>query len=467
MNTKPYTIINYFADIDITYKSLSVAMSGEFRLDSGYYTNSDNIIHKLHTKPLSSFCSKVFMGPIFKRDEVKDDKYGTRFLASNEIVSFEKSDNYITKEQAIKYNLIAKKGMILVTGYGTIGSLRIVDDILEGCAIADNVTRIIPNEKLGYIACFLSSPIGNKLLNDYASGSAIRFIQAPQIAKIPVPVLDESIIECINQQYLTAVTCREQSYELLQKAQQLLLQYNNLPPLSTITPETLDADGEVEIRMTGLNEFTQDYRLDAHFYNPIAKVIVKNIITNCTNYDNLYDIADCSFRGSRSTRNYVDKENGLAFLSGKNIIQIRPDFKYISTSETANISDMLLTEGQILISRSGTLGRTILIYKNYEGFAASEHLIRVKPDSEIIDSGYLYAFLSSDYGYHQLLRYKHGSVIDEITEDQISQSVIPLPTKGQQKEIGDLVRKAYELRAEAIKLEDEAQELLTQALTKA
>jgi type I restriction enzyme S subunit len=254
---------------------------------------------------------------------------------------------------------------------------------------------------------------------------------------------------------------------VLEKAQQLLLQFNNLPPLSEVKLETLDADGEVEIRMTGLDEFTKDYRLDAHFYNPIAKAIVENIITNCTNFDNLYDIADCSFRGSRSTRNYVDKENGLAFLSGKNIIQIRPDFKYISTSETANISDMLLTKGQILISRSGTLGRTVLIHKNYEGFAASEHLIRVKPDSEIIDSGYLYAFLSSDYGYHQLLRYKHGSVIDEITEDQISQSVIPLPTKGQQKEIGDLVRKAYELRAEAIKLEDEAQELLTQALTQA
>ena len=119
------------------------------------------------------------------------------------------------------------------------------------------------------------------MLNDYAAGAVVKYIEAPQIAKIPVPVLDESIIESINQQYLTAVTCREQAHDLLQKAQQLLLQYNNLPPLSEIKPETLDADGEVEIRMTGLDEFTQDFRLDAHFYNPIAKVIVENIITNC------------------------------------------------------------------------------------------------------------------------------------------------------------------------------------------
>ena len=439
----------------------------ESRIDPQFFSKNQSFIDNLETKPLSVFCEELFNPPVFKR-EFLDDTNECRYLASAEIASYEPEITYITNSQADALRLRVNRGWILITGFGTIGSIRISDSIIDGFAVANNVTRAIISDKYkGYIATFLSSNFGNKLLNDYAAGAVVKYIEAPQIAKIPVPVLDESIIESINQQYITAVTFREQSHDLLQKAQQLLLQYNNLPPLSAVKLETLDADGEVEIRMTGLDEFTKDYRLDAHFYNPIAKVIVENIITNCTNFDNLYDIADCSFRGSRSTRNYVDKENGLAFLSGKNIIQIRPDFKYISTSETANISDMLLTKGQILISRSGTLGRTVLIHKNYEGFAASEHLIRVKPNSEIIDSGYLYAFLSSDYGYHQLLRYKHGSVIDEITEDQISQSVIPLPTKGQQKEIGDLVRKAYELRAEAIKLEDEAQELLTQALTQA
>lgn len=461
------TISNYFSDIDVSVKNSGETLKEEYRLDSGYYSNSDSQIHRAITKPLSAFCERIFMGPIFKREEVKDEKYGTRFLASNEIVSYEKSHNYITKEQASKYNLIAKKGMILVTGYGTIGSIRVVDNLIEGLAIADNVTRILPNEKLGYIACYLSSSIGNKLLNDYASGSAVRFIQAPQIAKIPVPVLNESISDRINQQYLIAVTCREQSYEFLEKAHSLVLQYNNLPPLSCVKPETLETESEVEIRMTGLEEFTPDYRLDAHFYNLISKLIVENIIKYCPKNENLFNIANCSFRGSRSTRNYVEKDNGIAFLSGKNIIQIRPDFKYISKSETANLNDMLLTEGQILISRSGTLGRTVLIYKNYEGFTASEHLIRVNPNTENIDSGYLYAFLSSDYGYYQLLRYKHGAVIDEITEDQISQTMVPLPSEEQQKVIGDLVRKAYELRAEAIKLEDEAQELLTQELKQA
>lgn len=453
-------------EIETTFIDSSKIKLDESRIDPQFFSTNQLFLDKLDTRPLAEFCDVIFNPAVFKR-EFLEDSNECRYLASAEIASFEPEITYITNTQADALRLRVKKGWILITGFGTIGSIRTTDKIIDGFAVANNVTRAIVKEKYrGFIAAFLSSEYGNKLLNDYAAGAVVKYIEAPQIAKIPVPVLDDSIIEKINHLFLEAVTCREQSHELLESTHKLVLKYNNLPPLSDIKPETIDTDGEVEIRMTGLDEFTQDYRLDAHFYNPMAKLIIENITKHCPKNDKLFIVADCSFRGSRSTRNYVDKDNGIAFLSGKNIIQIRPDFKYISKSETANLDDMLLSEGQILISRSGTLGRTALIYKNYEGCAASEHLIRVKPDAKIIDSGYLYAFLSSDYGYHQLLRYKHGAVIDEITEDQISQSVIPLPTD-KQKEIGDLVRKAYEFRAEAIQLEDEAQELLTQALTQA
>ena len=81
-----------------------------------------------------------------------------------------------------------------------------------------------------------------------------------------------------------------------------------------------------------------------------------------------------------------------------------------------------------------------------------------------IDPGYLYAFLSSDYGYLQVIRYRHGSVIDEITDKQIKKVLIPVPSENEQRYIGDFVRSAYDKRAEAIRLEDEAQGILMDAL---
>ncbi len=447
-------------------------LNNDFRFNAEYYEedNSISISDEIEFFPLSEIASVVFPG-IFKRFLVEQEKYGIKFLTTSDIMILEPDSDKILSEHLTTNLPIyrVQEHTLLVSRSGTIGNTIYVDDRLKDYAITEDALRVRPfdDRNIGLLYFYFTSEYGNGTITGKKSGAVIDHIYEEDLLKLPIPKLDDKLRQYFFEVYLRIKSSREQADKIIKQARSLVIQHNNLPQLSSSRPETLDTNGEIEIRMTGLDEFTQDYRLDAHFYNPLAKLIVENINAYCTKSDNLFNIADCSFRGSRSTRNYVDKENGIAFLSGKNIIQIRPDFKYISKSETVNIQEMLLSEGQILISRSGTLGRTLLIYKNYEGCAASEHLIRVKPETSKIDSGYLYAFLSSDYGFHQLLRYKHGAVIDEITEDQISQSLIPLPTEEQQKEIGDLVRQAYELRAEAIKLEDQAQELLTKELTQA
>jgi hypothetical protein len=74
--------------------------------------------------------------------------------------------------------------------------------------------------------------------------------------------------------------------------------------------------------------------------------------------------------------------------------------------------------------------------------------------------------MSSRYGLEQILRYRHGSVIDEVTDKQIERVLIPCPSHEEQVAIGDMVREAYENRAEAIHLEDEAQGILMNELLK-
>jgi type I restriction enzyme S subunit len=452
-------------EIDTSVVDSSKIKLDESRIDPQFFSTNQLFLDNLDTRPLSDFCDEIFNPAVFKR-EFLEDPNECRYLASAEIASFEPEITYITNSQADALRLRVKKGWILITGFGTIGSIRITDKIIDGFAVANNVTRAIVKENCrGYIAAFLSSEYGNKLLNDYAAGAVVKYIEAPQISKIPVPVLGDSIIEKINHLFLEAVTCREQSHELLESAHKLVLQYNNLPPLSNIKPETLDPNGEVEIRMTGLNEFTQDYRLDAHFYNPTAKFVVDEISN--TNNQLLIDLSNEIILGKRFKRNYVESDFGTPFLGGKNIIQIRPELKYLSDTEISFIDELLIKRNWTLISCSGTLGRVCFVYDNYENYAASQHILRVNPNENLIDPAYLNCFLSSDYGYHQLLRYRYGAVIDEIDDKNIEGVLVPIPTKEQQKEIGDLVRKAHELRAEAIKLEDEAQELLTQALTQA
>jgi len=432
------------------------------RLNPSFYSSNQEFISGLQTTPFAEICEEIFMGPIFKREEVLNEKFGVRFLASNEIISLEPKIKYISKKQAEKLNLIVNKSMILTTGYGTIGSIRIVDNIIDGFSVADNVTRIIPSSNLGFIACFLSSHFGQNLLNDYASGAVVKFIKADSISKIPIPILTQEIVLKTNQLYLDAVKYREKAYKLLEQAKDLVLKYNNLPLLDDTELETLDPDKETDISLASNNEFTQDYRLDAHFYNPMAKKAINNIEKFSNTFEMLQNLTDSIFMCDRFTRNYVDKKYGRPFLSGKNIIQIRPDLKYISLSETSDIENLQVKKGWILLTRSGTLGRVGFIWNNYEDFTATEDIVRIVSNDNV-DSGYLYAFLSSEYGYHQILRFKFGAVIDHVTPKDIGFVLVPICRN--QKEIGDLVRQAYDLRAEAIRLEDEAQEILTKALT--
>lgn len=466
-------LISKYFEVDV-FESTSVKiLEGDFRLNAEYYlhSNSYNLSENIETEKLSEIATVVGFGP-FKRYYIESLEYGVPLISSSEMMELKPTyEGIISKEYTKDFEkYLVKKNTILVSCSGTIGNITLVDERLNNMAISQHALRVIPNDILnvGLLYTFFNSEFGQSLIKGKKSGAVIDELYKDDLYQIDVPVVANSVKETLTQSVLSAFKKRDKANSLLDKSYELVLQYNNLAPLSNIKPETLDADGEVEIRMTGLDEFTQDYRLDAHFYNPIVKQVLDNIKNLASDYKELGDgLAEKVFYLNRFTRTFVEKGFGIPYMAGKDIIKIRPtDVSYLSYSETSGLDDYKLKTGWILMTCSGTLARTCYIYKNYEDWVATHDLIRIV-SSENCDSGYLYAFLSTDYGYQQAIKFKHGAVIDHLTPDQIEQILVPLPSKPQQKEIGDLVRKAYELRAEAIKLEDEAQELLTQALTQA
>lgn len=465
------TILDKY-EVDISTVSSMKIRLDECRIDPKFFSSNQNFINDLVTLPISTFCEAIFNPPVFKRDFLEDENE-CRYLASAEIVILKPDVTYITNEQADRLKLRVKKNWVLVTGFGTVGSIRIVDEIINGYAVANNVTRLITKSGFeGFIAAYLESSFGNKLLNDYAAGAVIKYIEAPQIAKIPVPVIDIEQIKSINDYYIKAVTCRERSNALLEEAQTLVLKYNLLPSPLTCEIKTLDPQNNIEVRNIDLLEINDSYRLDAHFYNPIAKAAIDNIHNNSIRYLTLKDVTDNIVIGKRFKRNYVESDHGTPFIGSKNIFQIRPtELKYLSNTEIGFMSELMLNKNMILIACSGSLGGTFgkagFVYENFENYAASQHILRVIANESLIDSGYLYAYLSSEYGYECITRYRWGALIDEIDDEDMSKLIIPLPKEIQQKEIGDLVRQAHNLRADAIRFEDEAQDLLTKALTKA
>lgn len=468
------TILEAFNGAKFSAISSRAVQKNSYRLDVSFYGGkSFGALDNRKTKRLGDFCKRIFNPPIFKREFQLSDDNGCRYLASAEIISWFPETTFISDEQAEQLDLKVSSGWILVSGFGTIGSTRIVDKLTDGFAIANNVTRIIPLDikgNSGYLAAFLSSPIGNALLNDRATGSVVRYIEAPAISELPIPIFEGKVVGEINDRYLLAAKHRELAQKLLDETDDLVIASNGLPYLSSENIVKYDSGNITEAFLVNsksinkINGDSSEFRLDAHFYNPMAQLVVKNIKGCGSTVIPLFKLTERIFFGNRSKRNYVELKNGLPFLSGKNIIQIRPEVKHISRSQTENIQELLLEKDWILITRSGTVGRTCFVLKNYENYAASEHIIRIVPKKNEIDPGYLYAFLTTDYGYEQILRHRHGSVIDEITDSQLGKVLVPIPSEKAQKAIGDKVRSAFEKRAEAIRLEDEAQQILMKAL---
>jgi type I restriction enzyme S subunit len=114
-----------------------------------------------------------------------------------------------------------------------------------------------------------------------------------------------------------------------------------------------------------------------------------------------------------------------------------------------------IKEGNILISRSGTLGRIFLVTKYLEGWIGSDDFIFVEVQQKI-NPGYIIAFFNTPYGKIQLLRETYGEVIDHFEEEHLKKVKIPIPSKDTQDKIGSLVIEAYNKKDRANQIEEEA-----------
>lgn len=472
------TLGNLFAP-QISEASSSYVGSNSYRLDAGVYSSEalsvQNLIRSGARKflNLSNISDVSGFGP-FKRTYIEDYKFGIPLLSSSEIMELDPMPKFMAKADNPKWTQYQiRQRWILVSCSGTIGNIAIAPKKWDGWGASQDAIRIIPRKGyLGLVYSFLRLPWMRDLIVGKKSGSVIDHIYEDDLKRMEVPIPSEYCIDELESTINKVLNLREESDELLSKANSLITEINALPELRKEATERYDPDRNIESGLISSSEVFHnnhsgsEYRLDAHHYNPLAQLAIKNIRQSKCAVKTIDDVTERVFMCNRFKRNYVDEKYGVPFLSGKNIIQIRPtDLKYISLSETTDLDDLKLEATWTLITRSGTIGRTCFVLGNYEDYAATEHIVRIVPNQEEIDPGYLYAFLSSPYGKQQVLRFTHGSVIDEVTDKQIKKVLIPLPSEIEQKTIGNTVRTAYEKRAEAIRLEDEAQKILMDALT--
>ena len=177
-------------------------------------------------------------------------------------------------------------------------------------------------------------------------------------------------------------------------------------------------------------------RFDAGYYNAETVEAHREMAASGLKMQRLGDVTESIFIPPRFKRVYVEQAHGVPFLQGTHLVHFRPtDVKYLSRSVHKNLDVWKIESGWILVTRSGTIGRAAIALQQWDGWAASEHIIRVVPQADgPCPAGYIYAWLSSPLGQAQFNGI-YGAVVDELTAEHVEEILIPVPETEEQREI--------------------------------
>lgn len=194
-------------------------------------------------------------------------------------------------------------------------------------------------------------------------------------------------------------------------------------------------------------------QFNAQFHKP-TKFTADNSENKKWKFVKIEDVVKRIFYPTRFKRDYVDYYQGaIPFYGGSDILQLRSHTGKWLSPHNPKLHELTVKKGWILITRSGSTGIVSVVPEAWEGFAMSEHVIRIIPEENKLNSHYLLGFLRSQYCQEIIAKGVFGSVIDEIDPNFIGKIEMPIPIN--ETELNDIIepiQKAEQARSEAIML---------------
>lgn len=184
--------------------SRTILSSHNRRFEANYYISEGHDIEEyiyknFKWKPLGQVCEDISRPDIFKRYYVQN---GIVFLGGADIfLASPDSKKQLSKTKTTNISSLAiKENTILIPRSGTIGNVAWAHAGHAQKLASEHVIRLQPNDILrgGYIYAFLSSSIGKALIQKHIFGSVIQHIEPPHLKLIPIPIIEESIIDNIH-----------------------------------------------------------------------------------------------------------------------------------------------------------------------------------------------------------------------------------------------------------------------------
>lgn len=452
-----------------TSVSLSEVFSNKLRLEANAFNLESKVAKEKVVNNKYGFVNLWSKGGLvenafypgrFKRIYVSKSEGKEFFLPSQMTEIKPKATKYISPKTYKSLDGVEiVKNNLLMSRSGTIGKCTISSKTNVGKLYSDDIIRVsFKNEyDLGYTYAFLQTNVGQIILQTNNYGAVVKHIEPEHLQSIIIPNAPENLKKEIHELVVESYELRDESNDFIDEAEKILYEELQLKRIEELEVEYFDDSVDLRNYSTKLSELR--FRLDGSYHIPIVQMVEQEIKRHAKDISTIGQLSKNIILAGVFKRTYVDKENGVPFLGGRDITQLNPQVeKFLSkTVHSSRIKKELeVFENYVLISDRGTIGKVQIVPKHWNGWAVSQNVIKVIANSNDL-AGYLFCFLNSDYGQVLIKRETYGSVVDMIDDKNVDGIHIPvLKNQQKQKEINELVLKANELRYQAHLKEQEA-----------
>jgi type I restriction enzyme S subunit len=308
---------------------------------------------------------------------------------------------------------------------------------------------LIPEEDWkGYVYAFLNSWIGQAYLTHDKFGATVKHIDPHQVDKIKLPIL-EDIKDEVAQKIDKMAECRGKAEKLHRESVRLFEERIE----KSLEKEREEIDRSEVFNTISAKLVKEKKRLDASYFSQKSvrgREIIEELRGTQVNVDEIDDLCERIFRPSIHKRDYTTEEEGEPYLTPSQLFltPIKAE-KFINNPP----SGLRCQPGWILLTCSGTVGKSIVATEGVSDFIISQNMIRLVPGEGL--GGFLYAYMNSWMGKAFLTQDEYGSTIKHIDPEHVEE--IPIPRFEElEGELDTKVSKIFELREKADQLEEDA-----------
>ena len=428
-----YSIINY-SQVD----------KASFRLEAEFY-NSNSL--------LNAYCFSgekiIDFAQYGTSKELNEEKKGFPTLRLNEFDSFfiKSPQKYCDKIDDDTFQSLAlKKGDVLICRTNgnpkLVGKSAIVPED-SNYAFASYLFRVRPKEEKllpTTLVTYLNSSVGRSEIEKHLMVSNQANFSPAKFREILIPQFGAEIQARIDKSIWESFSKHSKSKQIYAQAQTLLLSELRL------------ADWQPKHQLTFIknhSETEKAERIDAEYYQPKYEEIDEVLIRLNAKSIGSYEFLDITT--GQYCPNYVTSGEGRPYLRGTDLavgsVEIDNLF-YIKPED--QIQSKQAQEGDVVVTRVGTIGLSARIPEECDGGTISDNLIRVRIlDKSKIDSYYLSCLLGSGIGKSLMLRNARGSVQQRLNQETLKEILLPIPDMEVQSKIKDTIIESFNLRKQS------------------